>query len=234
MEDSHHRKIRSFVRRPGRMTSAQGKALADLMPRLGVAPADKEIDLKEIYGREAPRVMDIGFGDGEALLTSAANNPFLDYLGVEVHEPGIGHLLLLLERGGLNNVRVINRDAVEVLSLMIPRHSFDTVNLFFPDPWPKKRHHKRRLIQSAFVVQVARALERGGLFHIATDWADYAEHIAAVMSACEEFLPVDPESAESDPLSHRPPTKFERRGRLLGHDVTDLYYRTITNSGSSA
>jgi len=234
MEEPHHRKIRSFVRRPGRITSAQGKALADLMPRLGVAPADTEIDLNRIYGRDAPRVMDIGFGDGEALLTSAANNPSLDYLGIEVHEPGIGHLLLLLERGGLNNVRIINRDAVEVLSLMISKHSFDAVNLFFPDPWPKKRHHKRRLIQAAFVVQLARALKRGGLLHIATDWADYAEHVAAVMSACGEFLPVDPKSAESDPLSYRPPTKFERRGRMLGHDVTDLYYRTSAGSDSSA
>jgi tRNA (guanine-N7-)-methyltransferase len=150
------------------------------------------------------------------------NYPAIDYLGVEVHEPGIGHLLLLLERSGATNVRVIRRDAAEVLPLLLPDASFAAVNLFFPDPWPKKRHHKRRLVQPPFVQELARVLAADGLLHIATDWADYARHTLEVLAASAEFAPID---ASADPLAFRPPTKFERRGRRLGHDVADLFYR---------
>ena len=162
MEDRPLRKIRSFVRRPGRTTVAQNKALTDLMPRFGIDFQEALLDLETVFGRSGPRLLDIGFGDGEALLTAAANNPEIDYLGVEVHDPGVGHLLLLLERAGLNNVRIIKRDVVEVLGSMLGDASLAGVNLFFPDPWPKKRHHKRRLVQLPVAQEFARAIEPGG------------------------------------------------------------------------
>jgi len=224
MTDSQHRKVRSFVRRAGRMTNAQRRALTDLMPRFGIPFQDGPLDPVRIFGRDTERVLDIGFGDGEALLTLAANNPSVDYLGLEVHEPGIGHLLLLLERAGTSNVRVIHHDAVEVLERMLPGQQFNVVNLLFPDPWPKKRHHKRRLVQPDFVRNVARVLRPGGLFHVATDWADYAEHVRNVLEDSDQFSRSS-EEGEVDPLYQRPPTKFERRGRQLGHDVTDLHFR---------
>jgi len=186
---------------------------------------DAVIDLVAVFGRKAPVVLEIGFGDGEALFTSAANNPAVDHLGVEVHEPGVGHLLMLLERAGLGNVRIITRDAVEVLDHQLPTASVDTVRIFFPDPWPKKRHHKRRLVQDAFVARIARVLKPGGLLHLATDWANYADHITEVMAHSDAFDALSAEAAAADPSSVRPPTKFERRGRRLGHDVWDFYFR---------
>ena len=195
-----------------------------LWPRFGVDARQDVLDLRALFGRDAPRVLDIGFGDGEALVTTALNYPGIDYLGVEVHEPGIGHLLLLLEQGGATNVRVIERDAAEVLPLLLPSASFAAVNLFFPDPWPKKRHHKRRLVQPAFVAELARVLAADGLLHIATDWADYARHTLEVVANDRCFAPVDAGDLCHNPVAYRPPTKFERRGRRLGHDVVDLYY----------
>jgi len=222
----HLRKVRSFVRRPGRLTAAQRRALEQLLPRYAV-PADARVplDLDALFGRRAERVLDIGFGDGEAVVTCAANYPQIDYLGVEVHEPGIGHLLLLIEKTGLTNVRVIARDAADVTREQLGDASFDTVNLFFPDPWPKKRHHKRRLVQPAFVAEIARILAEGGLLHVATDWADYAEHARSVVAHNADFVPAAPEEMCHNPAAFRPPTKFERRGRRLGHEVVDLYYR---------
>ena len=233
MVPTHLRKVRSFVRRPGRITKAQQRALTRLLPRWGVPYRESRIDLDEVFGRCAPRVLDIGFGDGEALLTTAANNPGIDYLGVEVHEPGIGHLLVLIEKAGLGNVRIVSRDAVDVIDRMIEDHSFDAVNLFFPDPWPKKRHHKRRLVQPEFVGAVARILVDGGLFHIATDWADYAEHTREVLARRADFAPVPEEEIRGDPLAFRPPTKFERRGLRLDHIIDDQYYR-MRSAGPAA
>lgn len=224
MEEVHLRKVRSFVRRPGRITNAQRKALVSLLPRYGIPFQARKVGLTEAFGREAPRVLDIGFGDGEALFSLAVNHPEADYLGVEVHEPGIGHLLLLLERSGLANVRIINRDVTDVLAHMLSDRSLDAANLFFPDPWPKKRHHKRRLVQPPFVSQIARVLKPGALLHIATDWEDYAEHVEQVLSASALFLPRSRDALPKSALSERPPTKFERRGRRLGHRVRDLYY----------
>jgi tRNA (guanine-N7-)-methyltransferase len=218
------RKVRSFVRRPGRATAAQRRALAELLPRFSTAgPAP--LDLLGLFGRAAPRVLDIGFGDGEALVTSALNNPGVDYLGVEVHEPGVGHLLLLLEKTAATNVRVIVRDAAEVVPELLPDASFVAVDLFFPDPWPKKRHHKRRLVQPAFAAELARVLVPGGLLHVATDWADYARHTREVLAADTRFTPVAADELRNEPLAVRPPTKFERRGMRLGHEMADLYYR---------
>ena len=224
MTQSHHRKVRSFVRRHGRITHAQRRALVELMPRFGVPFKERQVDLEQIFGRDAPRVLDIGFGDGEALLTLAANDPSTDYLGVEVHEPGIGHLVLLLERAGLENVRVVAHDVVEVLNGMLRDDEFDGVNLFFPDPWPKKRHHKRRLVQPDFVREVARVLRPGGLFHVATDWTDYAAHVGTVLERSDQLRPLSADDVNADSFSARPPTKFERRGRQMGHEVTDLYF----------
>jgi tRNA (guanine-N7-)-methyltransferase len=221
----HLRKVRSFVKRPGRTTVAQKRALAELLPRFGVALGNELLDLASIYGRAAPVVLDIGFGDGEALVTSAANYPELDYLGVEVHEPGIGHLLLLLEKAQLGNVRVIARDAADIVRDALPDACLDTVNMFFPDPWPKKRHHKRRLVQPPFVAEIARVLKDGGLFHLATDWADYVLHTRTIIDANRDFEPVGAIDLCHTPLGFRPPTKFERRGRRLGHEVVDLYYK---------
>ena len=225
MDARPHRKVRSFVKRPGRITAAQQRALETLLPRYGVPFEARRVDLDEIFGRNAPRVLDIGFGDGEALLTTAAAHPNVDYLGVEVHEPGVGHLLILLERARLENVRVIVRDAVDVIETMLPDASFDAINLFFPDPWPKKRHHKRRLVQPEFVEQCARILKPGGLLHVATDWAPYAEHTEAVLADAPTFRPIPAEALADDPLAYRPPTKFERRGERLGHVSRDLYFR---------
>ena len=225
MTVNHPRRVRSFVRRPGRITTGQQRALEAWMPRWGIAFADHQLDLDEAFGRSAPRVLDIGFGDGEALLTAAAAYPEIDYLGVEVHEPGIGHLLTLIERSALTNIRVIDRDAVDVIDQMLPDKSFDAVNLFFPDPWPKKRHHKRRIVQQSFADQVARILKSHGLFHVSTDWMNYAEHIDEVLKTSSVFDELDAESLKDEPLAFRAPTKFEARGRRLGHDVVDFYYR---------
>jgi len=225
MPVDHPRKVRSFVRRPGRITVGQRRALEELMPRWGIPFADRALNPEAAFGRCAQAVLDIGFGDGEALLTAAARFPEIDYVGVEVHEPGIGHLLTLIERSGLTNVRVINADAVDVIDAMLPEIAFDAVNLFFPDPWPKKRHHKRRLVQPEFVDAIARILKPGGLFHIATDWAHYAEQIGDVVGDSSCFSATDPASLSDEPLAFRAPTKFERRGRRLGHDVVDVFYR---------
>ena len=233
MNETHRRRVRSFVRRPGRITAAQKSALARLKPRYGVAFTEQRVDLDETFGRQAPRVLDIGFGDGEALLTLAANNPDVDFLGVEVHEPGIGHLLVLLEKAGLTNVRIIDRDVVDVLPAMIPDEAFDAVKLLFPDPWPKKRHHKRRLVQTTFVAEIARVLKPGGIFHVATDWTAYAEHAEAVLGESQALVHVPAEELADHPLARRAQTKFERRGRRLGHDVLELYYRKRSADGRS-
>lgn len=226
MSTHPRREIRSFVKRQGRITAAQKRALETLWPRWGVSYVEERLDLDALFGRHAPRLLDIGFGDGEALLTTAANNPGIDYLGVEVHEPGVGHLLVLLERAGIDNVRIVDRDVVDVAAHMLEDCSFDGVNLFFPDPWPKKRHHKRRLLQPSFAATLARIMRPRALLHVATDWSDYASYAAAVMAdASAAFEPLAPEGLDAEPLAFRPPTKFERRGRQLGHEVVDLFYR---------
>jgi len=200
------------------------RALETLWPHRGIDFSEQQLDLDRVFGRSAPRVLDIGFGDGEALFTSAANHPDVDYLGVEVHEPGVGHLLVLLEQAGLDNLRIVNRDVVDVVDHMLSPSAFDVVDIFFPDPWPKKRHHKRRLINRPFVERMATVMKPGGLLHVATDWANYAEQIEAVLAAAPAFGQVDEAAASGTALAQRPPTKFERRGRRLGHDVVDLYY----------
>ena len=219
------RGVRSYVRRQGRMTPGQQRAFAELMPRYGVALGNAPLDLPTLFGRSAPVTLEIGFGMGDALLEMAAAAPERDFLGVEVHRPGIGRLLAGLDEGSLTNVRVIAGDAVQVLERMLGDGVLDRVLLLFPDPWPKKRHHKRRLLQAAFVELAARRLAAGGLFHAATDWAPYAEQMREVLEACPQFENCAGPGAYAARPDYRPQTKFERRGVALGHAVFDLLYR---------
>jgi tRNA (guanine-N7-)-methyltransferase len=217
------RRIRSYALRQGRLTAAQRKALDDLWPCYGIEP-DCAFDPSAAFGREAPVVVEIGFGNGESLAQSAASSPDTDFLGIEVHRPGVGHLLLRLSRDGISNVRVYCADAVEVLSNNIADHSLAGINLFFPDPWPKQRHHKRRLVGPDFIDLAARKLARGGIFHAATDWEDYAQQMMGVLLNCEEMKSTLAEGAFAPRPAHRPRTKFESRGERLGHEVWDLIF----------
>lgn len=217
------RQVRSFVRREGRITASQQRALAELLPRFGVT-ADGVFDLDGIFGRRAPRTVEIGFGDGASLAQMAATALEQDFLGIEVHRPGVGHLLLEIERRGLSNVRVLCADAVEILDRHIAPASLDRVLLFFPDPWPKKRHHKRRILQADFVALVHARLQPGGIFHMATDWQHYAEQMLEVMDAAPGFRNAAGRAGFAPKPDYRPETKFERRGLRLGHGVWDLAF----------
>lgn len=217
------RRIRSFVKREGRMTSAQQRALEELWPRYGVESIQL-IDFPELFGRDCPVVLEIGFGNGESLASMAQQNPDRCYLGVEVHRPGVGSLLLNIERLGLTNLRLSMADSVELLQMQIADKSLAAVQIYFPDPWPKARHHKRRLIQADFVQLLRRKLKPGGTVHLATDWPDYAEHMLLVMEAAEGFTNVAGPGKWLPRPAWRPETRFERRGLKLGHPVHDLMY----------
>ncbi|MGB5246708.1 MAG: tRNA (guanosine(46)-N7)-methyltransferase TrmB [Woeseia sp.] len=222
-----HRTIRSFVRRTGRQTVGQQRALAELWPRFGVAFSDSPLDLDAVFGRHSPRVLEIGFGNGETLVQQAVENPDKDYVGIEVHEPGIGHCLLHIEDHGAKNLRLICHDALEVMEQQLDDASLTRINLYFPDPWPKKRHHKRRIVSDAFLALCARRLQAGGHLHIATDWANYAEHIDERIGQSPNFRCVERrEHAGSKPLE-RPNTKFERRGLKIGHRIVDWKLQRI-------
>ncbi|MFN7087879.1 MAG: tRNA (guanosine(46)-N7)-methyltransferase TrmB [Burkholderiales bacterium] len=220
-----HPRIRSYVLRAGRVGSGQARALAEIGPRCLLPFRPQVIDLDVAFGRAAPHVLEIGFGMGEGLAETAAAHPDTNFLGVEVHTPGVGALLKLVGERGLSNVRVIQHDAVDVLERMIAPGTLAGVRIFFPDPWHKKRHHKRRLIQPPLVALLATRLEPGGYLHLATDWQDYAEQMLAVLSA-EPLL----SNSGSDYVPRpdtRPLTKFEQRGIRLGHGVWDLvFHRT--------
>ncbi len=218
------RRIRSFVLRAGRMTPAQERALKDLWPSYGLDLGDGPLDLEGIFGRRARRCLEIGFGVGEVIGSLAENNPHIDYLGLEVHRPGVGRLLLRADQSQLRNLRVVCHDAVEVLRVGLQDDSFDEILVFFPDPWHKKRHHKRRLIDSAFVASAAAKLRPGGVLRLATDWQDYAEQMLAVCNANSELASLSPDGTYVPRPEFRPPTRFERRGARLGHGVWDLAY----------
>ena len=224
--DAHNRRIRSFVRREGRLTPGQQKALRTLWPDYGLA-VEGEIKPAQLFGRSAPVTLEIGFGNGASLAEMAANEPDSDFIGIEVHRPGVGHLLRKLEQRELGNVRVFCHDAVEILEQNIADACLHRALLFFPDPWPKKKHHKRRIVQPAFVALVARKLKTGGHFHMATDWQPYAEHMLTVMEASQDFINNRGKGQYSDRPDYRPVTKFEQRGQRLGHAVWDLVYRRI-------
>ncbi len=212
------------MRREGRLTAGQQRALDELWPRFGLEPEAGFLDLDAVFGRRAPRVLEIGFGNGESLAVMAKAAPETDFIGIEVHRPGVGRLLLLLEELGLENVRVFCADAVEVLEHCIPEGSLDAVHLFFPDPWHKKRHHKRRIVQPEFAERVRLRLTPGGRIHFATDWAEYAEHMLAVLSATEGLHNLSADGGYVPRPDYRPRTKFEQRGERLGHGVWDLVF----------
>jgi len=224
MSEPPRRHIRSFVLRQGRLTPAQARAFEAHWQRYGLEYQGKPRDLAAAFGRTAPTIVEIGFGNGEQLHYAATNEPDANHVGIEVHTPGVGRLLNAVAADGLENVRVYRHDAVEVLANELADASLDGVRIYFPDPWHKTRHHKRRLVQPAFAALVAQKLKRGALLHLATDWQDYAAHMLAVLDASPEFR----NRAGPGGIVARPPwrreTHFERRGMRLGHGVSDLLY----------
>jgi len=219
------RSIRSYVLRQGRISNAQRRAHAELLPKYGVAFSHSVLDLERLFGRAAPRILEIGFGMGETTAAIAHERPENDYLGVEVHTPGVGSLLARIAELQLGNVRIIQHDAVEVLEHMIGRDTLDGVHIFFPDPWPKKRHHKRRLIQPPLVALLASKMKPGARLHACTDWEDYAKQMLEVLVAQPALS--NTASGYAERPDARPQTKFERRGLGLGHSVWDLVFRKI-------
>jgi tRNA (guanine-N7-)-methyltransferase len=218
------RSIRSFVVRTGRITAAQARALDELWPKFGVEFQPTPLDLDELFGRRAARVLEIGFGNGEHLAALAAAHPERDFLGIEVHRPGVGHLLLLAERNGSTNLRAICHDAVEVLQQQIPPQALAELYVLFPDPWHKKRHHKRRLIQPEFVALAVSRLEVSGVLRLATDWQPYAEQMLEVLRAEPQLENLSPSGDWMPRPEHRAVTRFEKRGARLGHGVWDLAF----------
>lgn len=221
------RSVRSFVLRTGRATAAQQRAMTELWPRYGVEFTGQSLEPVQLFGRDAPVMIEIGFGNGEALLEFAKSNPQIDCLGIEVHRPGVGHLLLGVHEAGLKNVRVVCHDAVEVLQ-RFPAQSISFLHIFFPDPWHKKRHHKRRLIQPSFVALISPLMKGDGLLRLATDWEHYALQMREVLDASADFENVAGSSGFIERPAMRPLTRFERRGHRLGHGVWDMEYRKKT------
>lgn len=217
--------IRSFVLRQGRVSNAQRRAHETLLPRYGIPYAAQALDLAQIFGRSAPKVLEIGFGMGETTASTAAAHPECDYLGIEVHTPGVGSLLKQIEELALTNLRIIQHDAVEVLKHMIAPAALDGVHVFFPDPWPKKRHHKRRLLQPEFIALLCTRMKPGAYLHAATDWQEYAEQILEVCTREPALVNTAPGYAPRP--AHRPETKFEQRGLRLGHGVWDVVFRRV-------
>lgn len=221
--EATHRRIKSYVLRQGRLTRGQQQALDQLWPVYGVDFKPEWLDLDSLFSRAAAVILEVGFGNGDSLVKQAASSPQNNYLGIEVHRPGVGRLLHLADKAGLTNLRVINHDAVEVLQMQIPDQSLECVQLFFPDPWHKKRHHKRRIVNSEFIRLVHQKLKPGGLFHLATDWQDYAGHMLTEM---EQAVGFDNTAGDGNFAKEtgRVQTKFERRGQRLGHGVWDLVF----------
>ena len=221
-EEPIRRHIRSFVLRQGRTSPAQLRAIATLMPRFGIPYAARQFDLDQAFGRTALKILEIGFGMGDSTATIALAHPEIDYLALEVHTPGVGNLLKLIETEQLNNIRIMQHDAVEVLRDMIADNTLDGVHIFFPDPWHKARHNKRRLIQSPFIAKLMAKLKPGGYIHVATDWQNYAEQVLQVLS--DEPLLTNTATDYAPRPDYRPLTKFEKRGIKLGHGVWDLVF----------
>ncbi|RKZ88633.1 MAG: tRNA (guanosine(46)-N7)-methyltransferase TrmB [Gammaproteobacteria bacterium] len=219
------RTVRSFVRREGRLTPGQQHAIDTLWPQFAIDDGDTLIDLNEVFGRDAPKVLEIGFGNGNSLVQMATNQPDHDFIGVEVHRPGVGQLLKAIEEQDLTNLRVACTDAVELLKHRITDNSLTRVQLYFPDPWHKKRHHKRRIIQPQFVKLLAKKLKSGGHLHMATDWQHYAQQMLEDLSNNDSFINCAVDSTYIPRPDYRPLTKFEHRGHKLGHGVWDLLFK---------
>jgi tRNA (guanine-N7-)-methyltransferase len=224
VDTPHLKPIRSFVRRQGHLTQGQQTALDNHWDSYCLDP-QKSVNFVEVFGRTAPLIVEIGFGNGDSLAKMAAANPHIDYLGIEVHRPGVGHLLLLLHEQGLTNVRIYCHDAMDIMEHKIVDSSLAAVHLFFPDPWPKARHHKRRIVRPVFMGLIARKLAMGGYFHAATDWENYAESMLEVLSANQQLHNTSPTQTYCERPDYRPLTKFEQRGLRLGHGVWDLIFQ---------
>ncbi|MEH6457849.1 MAG: tRNA (guanosine(46)-N7)-methyltransferase TrmB [Cocleimonas sp.] len=224
--NKYMRPVRSFVLRQGRLTKGQDDALQRLWPQFGIERGNSTLDMDGLFESNAPITLEIGFGDGVSLATMAVNAPEQNFIGIEVHRPGVGRILHLTEENNLTNLRVMDDDAVEIIKNRIPDGSLGRVQLFFPDPWHKKRHNKRRIVQDEFVKLIASKLSSNGVFHLATDWEPYAEHMAEVMEASADFKSQAAAPYSPKPES-RPTTKFETRGIKLGHGVWDLLYQKI-------
>ncbi len=216
--------IRSFVIRAGRITLGQKNAFERWWPEYGLSLKNGVLDLDSCFGRQAPRVLEIGFGMGDSLLAMAEAEPDKDFIGIEVHPPGVGRLINAAGKAGLRNLRVYMADAMDVLEDCIPDQSIDRLQLYFPDPWHKKKHHKRRIVQPAFVQQLRTKLLPNGVFHMATDWQNYAEHMLEIMSVAPGFLNLSTQGDYCPRPDYRPITKFEKRGERLGHGVWDLLF----------
>ena len=229
MSQSPHTHIRSFVLRQGRVSNAQQRCYNALMPQYGIPYSAHLLDLTQVLGRTAPVTLEIGFGMGETTTAIAQAHPQNDYLAIEVHTPGVGSLLKQIGEMNLTNIRIIQHDAVEVLRDMIPDNALDGIHIFFPDPWHKARHNKRRLIQTPFVALLAQKLKPGGYIHVATDWQNYAEQVLAVLSA--EPLLENTVEGYAPRAAYRPLTKFEQRGLRLGHGVWDLVFKMKISTG---
>ncbi len=221
------RRIKSFVKREGRLTAGQAKALEDHWSTMGQDYQPDMLNLEAMFGRSAPIVLEIGFGMGKSLVEMAKNEPDKDFIGIEVHRPGVGACLAEASAQGVTNLRVFEHDAVEVLEHCIPDNSLARVQLFFPDPWHKKRHHKRRIVKPEFVECLRTKLAVGGVFHMATDWENYAEHMLEVMSAAEGYKNQSETNTYVPRPDNRPLTKFENRGHRLGHGVWDLMFEKL-------
>ncbi|MEZ8144422.1 tRNA (guanosine(46)-N7)-methyltransferase TrmB [Enterovibrio norvegicus FF-33] len=218
------RRIRSFVRREGRLTKGQEQAMNECWPTMGIDFEEKKLNWVEVFGNDNPVVLEIGFGMGASLVEMAKNAPEKNFIGIEVHSPGVGACLMAARDAGITNLRVMCHDAVEVFEHMLPELSLDTVQLFFPDPWHKTRHHKRRIVQADFAQMLRSKLKIGGIFHMATDWENYAEHMVEVMDVAPGYKNTATDGSYIPRPDERPLTKFEARGHRLGHGVWDMKY----------
>lgn len=228
MTEPTHRNIRSFVLRKGRLTTAQQHALDELWPHYGIEPGETVLDFDDHFGRSADVIVEIGFGNGESTWQMARAEPEKNFVGIEVHLPGVGQLLMALDEHSIENVRIACEDAVPFLQKRIATGSLAGVRIYFADPWPKKRHHKRRIIQPEFVQELARCLAKDGILHLATDWQPYAEHVLEVMRSNTEFSNLSASGDYCERPDWRPYTKYEKRGQRLGHEVRDLLYQRIS------
>ena len=224
MPESPRRTIKSFILRQGRLTHGQQRALEEQWPKFGIDYEARPLDLNTLFGNDQPVILEIGFGNGESLLQMAAENPEQNFIGIEVHRPGVGHLLHLIQQQGIQNLRVMNHDAIDILQNQIPEHRLSRVQLYFPDPWHKKKHNKRRIVQPAFLDTLAELLEEDGEIHFATDWEPYAAHMMTTLEQHPQFENSQPAGQFIPKPDYRPETKFERRGQRLGHGVWDLVF----------
>lgn len=224
LNQPHIRPVRSYCKRQGRISPRQERALEELWPDFGLELNDKYLDFASAFGRSGPTILEIGFGMGASLLECAKRDPMTNFIGIEVHLPGVGALLADMRDQNVTNIRVYKQDAIEVITSCIPDKSLDKVLILFPDPWPKKRHHKRRLIQKDFLLTLYPKLKTGGFLHLATDWQPYADHMLEVLTELSGFQNVAG-SGYADGATLRPPTKFEKRGQNLGHPIRDLLFQ---------